>query len=308
MNYIVSTTIHPLSEALRKFDALPDWRLIVVGDLKTPPDFKLDRGIYVSPKDQESYDRKLSNAIGWNCVQRRNLGILIAYEAGAEVIALVDDDNIPYESWGQNLLLGRLIETHFYVAPSCAPAFDPVGALVSHLWHRGFPLQLLDSRDYGHCMIQRVCPEIQADFWDGDPDVDAICRMEHNPVCRFGPAYFPMASNKPSPFNSQNTFLLRRVLPDYFLAPGINRLEDIWASYYVQARGFRVVYGAPSVYQKRNSHCLTRDMVQEFLGYEKTINLIHDLAQDPRRIYDYLPAAAKRAWQLYRRHFDGTET
>ena len=37
---------------------------------------------------------KLSKLIGWNCIQRRNFAILEAYERGAEIIALIDDDNI----------------------------------------------------------------------------------------------------------------------------------------------------------------------------------------------------------------------
>src|SRR5690349_17716181 len=102
---IVSTTIHPPTEALLRFDALPDWHLIVVGDLKTPKDFSLPRGDYLSPEEQERFDRPLSDAIGWNCIQRRNIGLLVAREMGAEIVALVDDDNVPHDDWGRNLLV-----------------------------------------------------------------------------------------------------------------------------------------------------------------------------------------------------------
>ena len=34
---------------------------------------------------------------GWNCIQRRNFVILEALERGATQIALIDDDNIPYQ-------------------------------------------------------------------------------------------------------------------------------------------------------------------------------------------------------------------
>ena len=37
---------------------------------------------------------------------------------------------------------------------------------------------------------------IQADFCNGDPDIDAICRMEHSPECRFKEKVFPFTSNK----------------------------------------------------------------------------------------------------------------
>jgi len=111
--------------------------------------------------------------------------------------------------------------------------------------------------------------EIQADFWNGDPDLDAVCRMEHGPECDFDPACFPLMSSKPAPFNSQNTFLSANVLPHYFLFPHIGRMDDIWASYYVQALAFKAVFNRASVYQQRNAHNLTHDMRQEYLGYEQ---------------------------------------
>jgi len=70
-NVIVSTTINPPTEAIERFDAMPGWDLIVVGDLKTPAEYKLKSGLYLSPADQEKYDAALSEAIGWNCIQRR---------------------------------------------------------------------------------------------------------------------------------------------------------------------------------------------------------------------------------------------
>ena len=39
---------------------------------------------------------RLSRLIGWNCIQRRNIGYVYAKKNGAKFIASVDDDNIPY--------------------------------------------------------------------------------------------------------------------------------------------------------------------------------------------------------------------
>ena len=303
MNVIVTTTINPPTKAIKLFDAMADWRLIVIGDKKTPPDYRLERGTYVSPKEQESYDKELSDAIGWNCIQRRSFGLLLAHDMRADIVALVDDDNIPYDHWGQNLMVGRDVEVNYY--DTDLPAFDPVGATnVPNLWHRGYPLQLLHRRDYAASSRKLMPVDVQADFWNGDPDIDAICRMEHAPNCDFDAERFPIASNRFSPFNSQNTFLLRSVLKHYFLFPHIGRMDDIWASYYVQAKGCRVVYGKPSVYQERNEHDLVRDMRQEYLGYENNLNLIRDLSVDAERIHWYLPPDSARAFHLYRRHFN----
>lgn len=299
---IVTTTINPPTKAVRLYDAMPTWELVVVGDLKTPKDYHLERGTYMDPRSQEKYDKALSDMIGWNCIARRSFGLLLAHDMGADVVALVDDDNIPLPAWGQNLLLGSEVEVDFYETD--LPAFDPVGVTnYPQLWHRGFPLQLLPKRDYTQKTRRRICPDVQADFWNGDPDIDAICRMEHAPSCDFDEASFPMAANKLAPFNSQNTFLRGALLRDYFLFPGIGRMEDIWASYYMQAKGATLVYGKPSVFQERNSHDLVRDMQQEYLGYENNLRIVEQISKDPDSLFAYLPDRAVKALELYRAHF-----
>jgi hypothetical protein len=299
---IVTTTINPPTKAIEAFQTMKDWDLVVIGDKKTPGDYHLERGIYVTPEEQEKYDRTLSDAIGWNCIQRRNFGLLWAQDLGAEIVAVVDDDNIPYPGWGENLLIRRQVEVNYY--ESELPAFDPMGATNHrHLWHRGYPLQLLARRDYSKVRHVHFVPDVQADFWDGDPDIDAVCRMEHAPECKFEPACFPIASNKPGPFNSQNTFLYARLLKDYFLFPYVGRMDDIWASYYLQALGAKVVWAKASVYQARNVHNLVRDMKAEYLGYEYNLELVENVARDPDSLVRYLPGRAVEAFRLYRRHF-----
>jgi len=299
---IVTTTINPPTKAIRRFEGMQDWELVVIGDKKTPKPYRLKRGVYVPPEEQEKYDKPLSDAIGWNCIQRRSFGLLWAHDMGADVVAVVDDDNIPYEGWGQDLLVGRKVKAKYY--ETSLPAFDPVGATNHpHIWHRGFPLQLLPKRDYSNVKEQTIRADVQADFWDGDPDIDAFCRMEHAPECKFDPACFPIASNKFSPFNSQNTFLSGKMLKDYFLFPHVGRMDDIWAAYYVQAKGYKVVYAKASVYQQRNVHDLVKDMRQEYPGYENNLKLVGDLAADPERILWYLPLESARAFHLYKEHF-----
>ena len=77
-NIIISTSINPPTEAIKRFDNLKNWTLIVIGDKKTPKNYKLKHGVYVSPKDQEKIDIKLSKILGWNCVERRNFGLILA--------------------------------------------------------------------------------------------------------------------------------------------------------------------------------------------------------------------------------------
>src|SRR5437870_2354093 len=270
---IVTTTVNAPTEAIRLFDAMPDWHLVVVGDTNTPPNYRISRGTYLGPADQEDIDRELSELIGWRSIQRRNFGLLLAKELGAKVVAMVDDDNVPLEGWGTDLLVGRTIEATVYETD--LPAFDPVGATnYPHLWHRGFPLQLVPDRDYSRSRCSTLVPDVQADFWNGDPDVDAICRMLHVPDCEFDPSLFPIAATAPAPFDSQNTFIDASRLPDYFLFPHIGRMDDIWAAYHLQAQGATVVFGRPSVVQERNPHDLVADMKSEYLGYEQSLRLV----------------------------------
>ena len=300
--FIVCTSINKPTVAIKKFDNMKDWQLVVVGDKKTPKNYKLKNGIYLSPKKQEKIDKKLSTLIGWNCIQRRNFGILFAWKNNADIVAVVDDDNIPYKHWGKNLLINRKINVNFY--NTNALAFDPV-SVTNHknLWHRGFPIQILKKKSKIKKRKKIIKADVQADFWNGDPDIDAICRMEHHPVCKFKSNYFPLASNKISPFNSQNTFLSKKVLPFYFLFPHIGRMDDIWASYYVLSKGFKVVYDKPSVFQKRNEHDLTKDMVKEFIGYENNLKLIKDLKKNSESILSYIPKRSKLAFLRFQSHF-----
>ena len=300
--FIVCTSINKPTLAVKKFDAMKDWELVIVGDKKTPKNYKLKNGIYLSPKKQENIDKKLSDLIGWNCIQRRNFGILYAWKNGADIVAVVDDDNIPYKNWGKKLLIDKKTKTNFYNTKSVA--FDPI-SVTNHknLWHRGFPIQILDQRNNAKKQTKIMKADIQADFWNGDPDIDAICRMEHHPICKFKDKYFPLASNKVSPFNSQNTFISKKVLPHYFLFPHIGRMDDIWASFYVLSKGFKVVYNKASVFQKRNEHDLTKDMLKEFIGYENNLNLVKDLKKNINNINSYIPERSRLAFLRYQTHF-----
>lgn len=299
---IVTTTINPPTKAIKIFDQMKDWKLVVVGDKKTPADYKLKNGFYFAPKEQEKYDKKLSDIIGWNSIQRRNFGFLWANDMHADIVATVDDDNIPNKDWSKNLLIGKKTLVNYY--KTTLPAFDPLSVTnYNYLWHRGYPLALIPKRNYDKKTKQNLFFDIQADFWNGDPDIDAICRMQYLPECKFSNTNFPFASNKISPFNSQNTFFSKNVLPHYFVFPHVGRMDDIWAAFYLQAKGFKVVYGKASVYQKRNEHDLIKDMKNEYLGYENNLSIIEDIKTNSENLFKYLPKESIEAFKLYQKHF-----
>lgn len=297
--FIVTTTINRPTRAIKAFDEMLDWQLVVVGDKKTPKPFQLTRGTYIGPEEQEQLYPELSNKIGWNCIQRRNIGFLYALSQGAEIVATVDDDNIPLSNWGKNVLVGTQLLVKKYLGNH--GVFDPLAVTnYSHLWHRGFPLQHLSTREYELQCTTEETFDIQADFWNGDPDIDAICRMEHKPNCSFEDEYFPFASDSVSPFNSQNTFLSREALKNYFMFPSVGRMDDIWAAYYLQAKGFKVYFQKASVIQERNAHDLTLDLEREIIGYLNNERLIVEVMSDPELLKKYVGEASWESFLLYR--------
>lgn len=304
---IVTTTINKPSKALIKFSLMKGWKLIVVGDLKTPHnDFlKMKNIIYLSPTKQEKLFKKLSDLIGWNCIQRRNLGFVYANKIGAEIIATVDDDNIPKVNWGKNLIINKKIKIKKYITNNIV--FDPIGVTnYSHLWHRGYPLELIKKKNNilrtKNIYINNI--DVQADFWDGDPDIDAIERMTLNfKNCKFKNSYFPFCSNKISPFNSQNTFISKKVLKHYFMFPSVGRMDDIWASYYLQALGYKVAYCKSSVLQVRNIHDYAKDFKNEVIGYLNNYELILSLIKNPLTIKKFIPKKSWLAFKEYQKYF-----
>ena len=307
MKCIATTTIYEPSEALKKYANMQDWTLIVAGDLKTPHESyrKMKNIVYLDPDEQERLYPRLSDAIGWNCMERRNISVLHAYKLGADVVALVDDDNIPLEGWGQNLMIGKPTKCTIYTPTKYPLVFDPVSATeYKNIWHRGYPMPWLNGRHEWTKEDGTVVPSIQADFWNGDPDIDAMCRCEHAPECTFDPNNFPIATTALSPFNSQNTFLARSVIRDYFLWPETLRMQDIWAAYYVEALGHKVVYGKASVYQARNAQNLVTDFKNEIMGYLNT----HTLVTEPLNIKKYISEKSWAAFVEYQREIDAGET
>lgn len=336
---IVTTTINPPTEALQKFIQIAhkdDWHVFIVGDKKTPhaPYDDLmqqsERVTYIAPAEQQAMAPKLSELIGWNCIQRRNFGLLAAYKWGAEIIATVDDDNIPYDDWGKNLVVGQNTVVPVYDTPGYV--YNPLGRFdfgyqtvnmcqdpeknyVRSLWHRGVPVQGIgeypDPKEPTHSASRFV--RVQADMWDGDPDVDAITRIALHPDVKFTHTEH-YAGGRMGPFNSQNTFLHRSVFPAYFLFPHIGRMDDIWAAYVMQAVfPGSVVYGPASVRQDRNPHDLSKDLQAEMIGYRFSKSFVEWLAGDvdpmnANAYPEYFPNAALDAFEEWQRLISGFET
>ena len=306
---IVTTTINSPTEATKKFAEISQrdgWVFIIVGDTKTPHNeyFELEKKYsnvkYLSPEEQEKNYKEISDVIGWKTIQRRNVGFIAAYKMGADIIATVDDDNIPYENWGQNLYVGKTIDVDLYDPE--LEVFDPLSITKdNHIWHRGYPIEYLQKRhrvEYKGKIKRKVL--VQADLWDGDPDIDAMARLTYKPIVKYSDITEPYCSNKIAPFNSQNTFLSREVIPFYSVLPFTGRMDDIWGSYILQHYfPNSVIYNKASVYQDRNVQDLITNLEKEIIGYRDTLRLITNLS----RFEEIIPKTANDFYKIYKKQF-----
>tara|TARA_R100000388_G_C7235994_1_gene157858 strand:- start:619 stop:1524 length:906 start_codon:yes stop_codon:yes gene_type:complete len=296
--FIVTTTINSPTLATKKFSEMEGWQLIVVGDTKTPhEEYKKLNCIYLTPEYQEREYKALSDSIGWRSIQRRNLGFIEAYKRGADIVATVDDDNIPYEDWGKEIFVGQEIEIDLW--ESANGYFDPLSVTNRpDLWHRGYPLSLVPTKnnvDYRGKAKRKVL--VQADLWDGDPDIDAICRLSNMPCVKYD-IKSPFGSYQNSPFNSQNTFIAREVIPYYMVLPHAGRMDDIWGSYIIQEKfPNSVIYNKATVFQDRNEQDLVTNLENEIIGYRNTLDFING-KQD-------MPQKSRKAYEEYKKCFEG---
>lgn len=276
--FLVTTTIHipKLLELASKFG--PDVFTIVVGDRKTPAsivDFLHDipNHAYYGADLLQHY--KCAKFIGQNSVQKRNLGYLEALKLGADIIYSWDDDNA-FLSEDHFFQINRLLGLPFsgLQVMSGHGWFDPGQLLEPRARHRGYPHDSPPNFQVAHAIDAKVA--VAAGLCLGNPDVSAVDRISRAPyvhgVTELARAGVVCDPNVHTVWNSQNTSVIRELVPAMFLWPG-SRHDDIYASLVMQRimreRDWRVHFGRPFVHQERNQHDLIKDLRAEIDGMEK---------------------------------------
>jgi hypothetical protein len=123
-----------------------------------------------------------------------------------------------------------------------------------------------------------------------------MCRLTIKPIVKYH-NYSPYGSNQPSPFNSQNTFISREIIPFYMVLPFVGRMDDIWISYLIHKEfPYSVIYNRASVYQARNEQDLIRNLENELIGYRNTLNFINDQYE--------LPEDTLKSYNIYKKQFN----
>ncbi len=268
-----------------------DCIFIIIGDKKTPPEakpycLKLQKKYnveleYLDVDDQVEYLKRfpeLGEHLVFNSIQRRNIGMLLAYEKNVDFIITIDDDNFFLSSdFVKHHTVG--LEKKMEVISSSTGWLNVCDYLKEKkgrsFYHRGYPPEVRFLKENKKSKTSNVKIVVNAGFWLGEPDIDALTRLyyQNDPITAtkyLRKSSFALAKDTWSPFNSQNTSIAREVIPAYFLSPYIGRYDDIWAAYVIKKiadyKDHYISFGTPIVNQDRNPHNFWKDLAKEDNG------------------------------------------
>lgn len=314
--HVVFTTInHPailndLHRNLERHGRLDEVKVWVVGDRKTPASAgELAREIsqkgletvYFDISQQDEWGKAFPfyKLIPYNTDGRRVFGYLKALEEGCEIMVSIDDDNYPTQD--------------DFIGHHCATGQQWTGPLVREprefhniceyltlepqrlVFPRGFPFQLR-----GHVNQQQHVPApadavvgVTEGLWLEEPDVDATTWLNGKVkgIEYLGPDMFVLDQQTWSPVNTQNTSVVRELIPAFVFVtmgwpvPGgrLDRYGDIWGGYFLlallQGTKYHVAFGRPLVDHRRNPHNYVDDLRSEFWGMLLTDWLLQRLRE-----------------------------
>ena len=297
---LVVTSISAPNAALRELaegcrtNGMP---FIVIGDVKSPPDFSLDGCSFYSIERQLQTGLLTAAMCPRRHYARKNVGYLIAIQQQAPMIVETDDDNFPRHGFWSERCRRQLV-----------PALDQDGWVNAYayfsdanIWPRGLPLDAVRGalpQFDDLAVAERDCP-IQQGLADENPDVDAIYRLLLPlPVSFRLDRRLGLGRGSWCPFNSQNTTWWPDAYPLLYLPAYCSfRMTDIWRSFVAQrigwANGWSILFHEPTVRQERNDHNLMRDFQDEVPGYLQNRNIAEtlgglSLTPGPDRLADNL--------------------
>lgn len=262
--------------------------------------------------------------IPWNSDNRRNIGFLRAWEAGADVLISIDDDNYCRNGTdfvGTHLVVGRSAgdgqELRFATGGDWYNICERLDTQLSDPFYaRGYPYAARAAdRQAGLGPLPTAADNtriaVNAGLWTKAPDVDAVSRLAQGPLVAsaldepvlLGPDTW-------SPLNTQNTALIREAIPAYYYvrmgyALGgmtIDRFGDILSGYFLQKcakhLGHGLRFGPPVAEHRRSPHNLFRDLYHELAGMVMVEELLPWLRELSLEGEDYPQAYATLAAAL----------
>lgn len=299
-NAVVITSIFPPTEAVYSFSKMDNYKLIVVGDKKTPIDWVCDNVDYISVERQAQSSYSLAKVLPYNHYCRKMLGYLQAIEMGVDYIVDTDDDNIPKQTW-QFPEFKQVFER-----VNSNKGFVNIYQLFTKqkIWPRGLPLNLINTDfELEKHIKNEVC---NVGIWQGladeDPDVDAIYRLTSDVPCVFNERP-PIVLDRGTicPFNTQNTIIKKELfvlmyLPTYVTFRFTDILRGLVAQPIMWLYNYQLGFVDATVVQKRNPHDYMKDFISEIPMYqhcEKVVELVSSSISSSQSIEDNLFNAYK---------------
>ena len=292
--------------------------LIVIIDRKTPasvPEACAEaarRGFRVSCpplEEQEAFLARFPSMRGripYDTDNRRNVGFLMALDAGAELLISIDDDNFVINDddfVGAHGVAGTASDVEEWES---SDGWFNIGTMLEasvplEIFPRGFPYfarrreRTLASRPRRSARVA-----LNAGLWLTDPDVDALSRIVLAPrVSAASPSPVFLGPRTWSPINTQNTALPRDAVAAYYYVRmgfslgglSIDRYGDILSGYFCQAcikaRGEAIRIGTPVADHRRTPHNLFKDLYHELAGIVIIDDLLPWLQELPLRGSSY---------------------
>lgn len=286
-NSIVLTTINGPNINIKKISKLCKKNkssLIIIGDKKTPKNFKLVYGTYLSVKDQKKLNFKFSSICPLNSYSRKNIGYLISFKNNCNNILETDDDNYPKDNFFD------FINLEHYVSEiqnkNWVNIYKKFTKKKIEIWPRGLPLDKI------HIVPKLKKNRIKKKFYlkqgvcEGNPDVDAIYRIINKKInIKFKNNYKFSLGKSFSPINSQNTIWSKRIFPLMYLPVTCTmRATDIWrgiiALNIIKNDNLDVLVFGTTMKQNRNIHNLFNDLNDEiplFKDIENALSILKKL-------------------------------
>ena len=281
---LVVTSINKPNKILRrlaKFSKINGWEFIIIGDRKSPNDFKLNSTNFLSLRDQKKLNFNFSKICPENSYARKNIGYLIAMK-NFKVIVETDDDNYPKTSFFKK----RELDHHAITINNKGwiNIYDLFLSKKKFIWPRGLPLDQLNNKIKVSKSKVKNSFYIQQGVCDNNPDVDSIFRLINDKInIKFLNKKFNLNKSL-SPFNSQNTTWFKEAFPLMYLPVTCTmRCTDIWrgliALYLFRLNSKKILFHGPTTIQYRNPHNILNDFVDEIPMFQDSNFLIHELSK-----------------------------
>jgi hypothetical protein len=279
---VIITTINKPTETILKHINNTEYDVIIVGDNKTPDDYKKLNCIYLDIPSQNKLFPELSDLLPYNHYCRKNIGYLYAIKKGYKIIYETDDDNIPYNNFDTILQYNKLqmITEQNNVWINIFKYFTNN----AYIWPRGFPLSLLKNDSKYLIQDTDKIPSIINGLVENDPDVDALFRIicNHQDSIKWDKNKNVLINNtNMCVFNTQNTFWLNSELFICLLIPCsvsfryCDILRGIINNIILKKTNNYIMYSSPNVIQNRNEHNLISDFKSEYEMYIHNENILN---------------------------------